>query len=828
MRTVLIIFLLSLSLCSGAQDVADSLLVLLEKASGKERVNLNNQLAREYAAYEPQKALKFAEEARKLAVRSDYKDEEYASLLNLALAWSGLKQNQTAESFYQQAVEGFESSGDAENHCRALSAYATFLTTEGDLERAAVLYQQAYEISKTLRNDLLQSEILVEQGYLNIKRGRISEAGTYFNQAINLLERRNNDLQLAKTYSGIAEYYSASGEYAEAVANFLRAGEIRQSTGDLRGRGIALYNAGNNYFWMNDYPGALESYQEALQIFREIGFTFGISASYDGLGVVYEMLNEFDRAFSHYKESIKIKLELSDSASLAETYNNVAVLLTRQASEYLLAAYGLQWEDTLRSAAAAPELNRFDSAYAYLEKAIPIHEKYRNLSTLASALSTRAKILTYRGDFERAVSEYSRILSINREFGNQKEEAVNLNSLAFCYLKMGNRAKAEELFRQSLELSEKTGNTEMKMYNFQSLAEVYENRGDYRVALGYYRLYAAEKDSFLNQSKMQAVKDAEIKYETRDKERQIDTLNRENELRAARFRMLVAGTAIITLLLLLAIRLYATTRAQNKKIGAQKSQIEHQKEEIDKSIQAGKDIQRAVFPQEEYVRKLLPSHFIFFRPVGEVSGDFYWITEANGRVFVYTADCTGHGVPGAFVSMMGFAIIREVITRTPDANAADILNEVRTEMITSMQQTGKIGEGKHGMDVSFYILDADKKSVEFAGANNPLFIARNEELLVFKGDSMPIGIHEKSGIPFQNHTIPLQKDDVLFNFSDGFQDQFGGPRGKKYMTSNFREFLRSVSSLPMEEMAERVHDEFYSWKGSQEQIDDVLIIGVRI
>jgi len=178
--------------------------------------------------------------------------------------------------------------------------------------------------------------------------------------------------------------------------------------------------------------------------------------------------------------------------------------------------------------------------------------------------------------------------------------------------------------------------------------------------------------------------------------------------------------------------------------------------------------------------------------------------------------------------MMGIAIIRETISANPESDAAGILDKVREEMIRSMQQSGRIGEGKHGMDVSFYILDAERKKLDYAGANNPLLISRKQELLVYKADKMPIGPHEKSSMPFTNHSIELQRGDVLFTYSDGFQDQFGGLKGKKYMSTNFRDYLHSISSLAIDEMHEKLREEYVHWKGDLEQVDDVLVIAVRV
>jgi len=675
---------------------------------------------------------------------------------------------------------------------------------------------------------LSRSAELINTAFSLLEEGFGEEAKELVYEALEQVKSLNASDALASLMSMAGDFFSVSSNYSEAIRLFRMETGVLDQTGNITSKGIALYNLGNSYYLSTDYPKALESYQEALAIFQENGSSRGIAAANDGLGLVYEMLTEFEKAMSHYGTSIAIYQERGDSLRLAETYNNYAVLLTRQASIALEQKFGRFWEDSCRIARHKPEAERFKSAIAYLDLAIPLHKELNNLQGLGSALSTLAKIHKYMGNYERAIAGYEEALRINQELNDRVEQAVNLNNLASCYSKTGDRKKAEALYRSSLELAFEQAHTELKMYNFLSLSELEETSGNYPDAFEYYRLYAEEKDSFLNQSKLEAIKDAEVKYETREKERRIDALNRENELKAARFRLLVAGTVLISLFLGLTIRLYTRTRTQNHKISSQKEQIEFQKHEIDKSIQAAKIIQQAALPGAEILQKIIPGHFIFFRPVAEVSGDFYWICQEHNKTYVWTADCTGHGIPGAFVSMMGIAIIRETISANPESDAAGILDKVREEMIRSMQQSGRIGEGKHGMDVSFYILDAERKKLDYAGANNPLLISRKQELLVYKADKMPIGPHEKSSMPFTNHSIELQRGDVLFTYSDGFQDQFGGLKGKKYMSTNFRDYLHSISSLAIDEMHEKLREEYVHWKGDLEQVDDVLVIAVRV
>jgi serine phosphatase RsbU (regulator of sigma subunit) len=192
------------------------------------------------------------------------------------------------------------------------------------------------------------------------------------------------------------------------------------------------------------------------------------------------------------------------------------------------------------------------------------------------------------------------------------------------------------------------------------------------------------------------------------------------------------------------------------------------------------------------------------------------------------ADCTGHGVPGAFMSMLGTAFLNEIVNKSKIIHPNEILNRLRIQVITSLRQKGELGESNDGMDIALYVLDMKNKNLEFAGANNPLILFRNKELIQIKGDKMPIGIHTRSDKPFTNHEMNILEEDVLYVFSDGFADQFGGPDQKKFMVKQLKNLLTDIHELEMEKQRDILENTFLEWKGKNPQIDDILILGVKI
>ncbi|PLX17381.1 MAG: hypothetical protein C0597_07055 [Marinilabiliales bacterium] len=283
------------------------------------------------------------------------------------------------------------------------------------------------------------------------------------------------------------------------------------------------------------------------------------------------------------------------------------------------------------------------------------------------------------------------------------------------------------------------------------------------------------------------------------------------------------------------IRLEQIVKERTEEVVKQKDEIEKQRDEIaDKnrsitdSIEYASRIQTAVLPSDEFAQEILPEHFILFRPRDIVSGDFYWMTKRDNQLVLIAADCTGHGVPGAFMSMLGVSFLNEIVNRHEITEASAILNSLRADIKKTLGQEGKEGEAKDGMDIALCIIDLEKMKLQYAGAYNPLYLFRNNELVEVKADRMPIGIYIKEKESFTNNDIDLQKGDVFYIFSDGYQDQFGGEDGQKFKTKNYKQLLLEIHQKPMAEQREILDKRIDEWRGKWEQVDDIIILGLRV
>jgi serine phosphatase RsbU (regulator of sigma subunit) len=274
-------------------------------------------------------------------------------------------------------------------------------------------------------------------------------------------------------------------------------------------------------------------------------------------------------------------------------------------------------------------------------------------------------------------------------------------------------------------------------------------------------------------------------------------------------------------------------RQQKEEIKRQKEIVEVQKTSITDSIRYAKRIQSAMLPPEGLLKQTLPESFVLYLPRDIVSGDFYLLRNLNeNKMLVCVADCTGHGVPGAFMSMLGMSLINDIINSyedqiiTDNYTPADILNELRERIKRSLRQTGKEGEARDGMDLSLCIIEKDRRKLRYSGANNSVYIVNNETLTELKATRNPIGIYLNE-ISFTTQTVEITPGSLLYMFSDGYADQIGSG-GRKFLSKNFKILLTGISHLPMEEIKETLHKTHLGWRKDEEQVDDILVAGFRI
>jgi serine phosphatase RsbU (regulator of sigma subunit) len=428
---------------------------------------------------------------------------------------------------------------------------------------------------------------------------------------------------------------------------------------------------------------------------------------------------------------------------------------------------------------------------------------------------------------------------------------IAFGTIADIYLQKGEYKLALDYYKKATSMSLRLGFKEELIYNYIGLYKCYEQIGDYKEAYKAYKLFHIYNDSLRNVETTKKLTEQELTYRfsNQQKEQKLiqeakDELTSE-QIKRQRLTIYagIGGGILLLIFLIVSIRNNTIRKRINKQLESshaeikqQKNVIEHKNREITDSIMYASRIQQGILPDAEEIRLMLPNSFLFYRPRDIVSGDFYWMKPLKGSskigfdnlVGVVVADCTGHGVPGAFMSFIGSTILNQTQNDKKIETPADALNYLNTQLPLTLQSKVKTGQINDGMEAGICIVNKNTDRLYFAGANLNLIHIRNKTVHEIKGDKHSIGLNTEQQKTFTNNELQLEKGDCIYMFSDGYPDQFGGAKGKKYKYKNLLNFLNENSHLSSEEQHQKLSDNFDSWKGDLEQLDDVLLFGMKI
>ncbi len=591
----------------------------------------------------------------------------------------------------------------------------------------------------------------------------------------------------------------------------------------------SLNNIGYIYQNKNSITLALEYYHAGMKIQEEINDRVGLGQSLNNIGFVYQTEHDMARALQYYQKSLKLREEINDKRGIAETLNNLGFLYRNFGDPDCISTV----KDICRKAG-------FFKALEYYTKSLKIKESIRDSLGIAVSYNNIGTIHKFLLDYDKALDYYGKCLKIRQSRNDKQGEAIVINSIGSINYFKKNYDEAEKNSMRSLTLGKEIGYPDVIKRAAELLKDIYIAKGDYKKSMEMFNIYIVMRDSMNNQAAQKAAEKKELEYEYHLKteadslklsqERKVMDVERSHE-KTQRIG-LIGGLLLVIIFSGFMFNRFRITQKQKRIIEVQKHLVEEKQKEIVDSINYAQLIQKALLTSEEVLQNNFTENFILFKPKAIVSGDFYWTSPlANGNFALAVADSTGHGVPGAIMSMLNIACLNEMVTKgsvSPDK----ILFETRSRIIQYLKNDGTSG-GHDGMDCSLMCFDFKNKILYAAAANNPVWIIRkypaaHAELIEVKPDKMPIGKHEKDQQPFTLHTIQLQSGDTIYALTDGFPDQFGGEKNKKFTAKNLQQLLLANTSLPLLKQKEILDIAFKNWKGSYEQIDDVTLLGVKI
>ncbi|MCR9171899.1 MAG: tetratricopeptide repeat protein [bacterium] len=587
------------------------------------------------------------------------------------------------------------------------------------------------------------------------------------------------------------------------------------------------------YAYMERFDKSSELCFEAIKLGNKLGEKYTIKST-GTLGFVFMKLGNLERSSDYSQKSLDLAKKYKDTTAMLGSMNILALNLKNDSKP--------------------------DEALAIFERALKLAKKSDNLQLESQVSYNMSNIFMAHGETEKGMEYFDRSVEISKSSQSYRSTAVNFHALAMNLYSQGKLTDALAAADSAVEYALLSENWEVMTNSFANLAFLCFQNGEFEDAYACMTHAYVYKDSMNLEKLRESAMSSEAQFEEEKRRIQDSLKNVQQELRlenkdkinkerlASRDRLIWIFALAIVLFLIAGYFIIKNNRlikSQNALVNKQKEEIQLQHTEIRDSIDYAQRIQAAMINKRSEWDKL-GTHFIFFRPKDVVSGDFYWAHNKGDLSIWVVADCTGHGVPGAFMSMLGFGFLNEIVIERDCSDASEILNLLRSKIVAALGEQGQ-NQARDGMDVSICIWNKKTNELQYAGANNPLWIIRHEssetpesvrrttkledsalQLLEIEPDKMPVGFVEGQSQSFTNKSIQLFPGDTIIQLTDGYADQFGGPQGKKMKYAPMKRALIQMQSMQFDQQFEALSNNFDAWRGDLEQVDDVCVVAVRV
>lgn len=702
-------------------------------------------------------------------------------------------------------------------------------------------------------------------GFGNKLAGNTEEAFSNYNKGLEFRKKINYLSGVANSLFNIAVLHQAIGSHDSAVHYLqmsqnqqeiiiLLTDEADEKMNAMKGKSQCLNNLGLSYHNQLDYINALDSYIKSSKISRKIEDDYGLAYTYNNIGIIYEERGDLEAALKYYFRSLSILKKLENKYNIAYALNNIGGIHKK--------------------------MNTLDSAKYYFEKSLTLRKEVNDIRGISASYANIGSLLAFEGKYDEAYQYFIESIKLNNQLGDKDGIISSYFMLSDLYFKKQQTDSSLYWGAKAYNLSrENKINNKLKDIS-QLLYKNYEMKKDWRNAFYFQNLYFKVRDS-INDTEIQnkiIKQKVEHEYDLKASADSIKALENKKVMQArikvkdeqlekeqAQRNTLYMGSFFLLVLGIFFYNRFRVTTKQKKIISQQKLDVEKQRDlaevqkmiieeksnEILDSINYAKRLQDAILPSIEEIDKEFNDSFVLFEPKDIVSGDFYWMEKKGDLIFLAAADCTGHGVPGAMVSVVCANVLNKVVLELGAVDPAEILNKTKELVIKTFSKSGE--DVKDGMDISLCVFNHNLKKLKWAGANNPLWIISEKQIDTssiegkvsekkfdnyfiseIKADKQPVGKYD--GVkPFHTQQIPYLEGCQYYMFSDGYADQFGGEDlgaekrgGKKFKSANMKKLLVELSQLPMKKQKEKLLISYKQWKGELEQIDDICVIGIRV
>ncbi len=714
-----------------------------------------------------------------------------------------------------------------------------------DGSKALNYANEALKLAQKTNDTKSQATALKNIGIIHLFKGDYDKSEQFHKDALSLFLSITDYKGISGCYNNLGIIHELKGEFGKAVEQYKSSLKINKEINNQQGVASCYINLGNIFQLRGSYQQSIKYYIDALKIVENTGDKEAAADVYNNIGGLNEKLFELDNALKNYQKSLIIYIETNNRDKMSNVLHNIGQVLSSQeqypkALEYYLQALELRKEYGSKKGVAATTLNigelylkmkKYKQAFKFINESLNTFKEIDRKTGITDAYSILGKYYTETRKYQNAIIQLEKAVKIAKKID----------------------------YKPSLQ------------ENYELISEVYAEWKNFPEAYKYRLLYEQIKDSLTNEKNSNNIVELQMQYEfekelkEHELQSKIDQIQTTEALKKQKIISwsLIIGLTFILIIVFIVYRAYKRKQKDNLLLRKQKDEInnineelktyqeelisqkEHlienqgiieknldkiskQNQKITDSIQYALRIQKALLPDETEFKNTFSEYFLINMPKDIVSGDFYWLKHNENKTYIAVADSTGHGVPGAFMSLIGISFLNEIVKNKEKNTAAEILNQLRSYLIAALSRKENLSKTGDGIDIALCIIDKSKKEIQYAGAYNPLIIINDNQLIEIKADKMPIGKHHREKNSFTNHILNYKDKDCFYLFTDGYLDQFGGVQGRKFLLNNFKNLLLKICNLPMPEQKNKLIQNFNIWKENYEQVDDILIIGFRL
>lgn len=628
------------------------------------------------------------------------------------------------------------------------------------------------------------------------------KASSLAKKALNITKSRTHDYVIALCDAGKCAYYL--DDYKNGKKYLLDGVAMATAIGDKSGEAWCRFHLGDVEILQGEYSTAIGELQQASDLFQSLKIPEGHAMCLNAIGTIYMAQENYQESQS----SFKVALEIGTQITKGDSYGFLAQLYMR--------------------------MEAYPAAITYAQKALDAGKRNKDDYVQAAALDVLGNVLQIQRNYTDATSYLKQALALKEKLEDQQGVSITCLRLGELYRSTEQIDSAFYFAQKSYEQAADIGAKEEQKGAAYLLSRLFAIKGDYVKAFEYQNSYVSLNESLMNEQAAKKMAELKAAVTAQEDQRKIDLLQQERNYEQSQNQLFVwLATLGILLFGVVVWVLLARNRMKQKSLHAinqQKGIIEHQNQEILESIRYAKRLQEAILPDRTYMTAKLPPHFVLYLPKDIVAGDFYWFEETEHSIYLACCDCTGHGVPGALVSIVCSNALQQSLIELIDPNPGVLLNETRKKVIAQFNKLGRSEqEVRDGMDISLLKFDKQFSKAIFAGAHHAIWIYSpdNTEPVVVKGDKQPIGKYATDH-DFSSTEVTFKKGDRIYMFSDGYADQFGGPEKKKLKNKQVQAFLAAIQDKPILEHGKLLEDHFLSWQETEDQVDDVTFIGLEI